>query len=127
MDTPDIIFKLLKEQHRTQKELAEYLGVPQSTITDWKKRKTTSYNNYLKPMTGFFAVTLDYLMYGEERGTHHSKLYISGRTSAGHVVKASGKVAVANSDVSEVTEIFKSLSADGQSEALSYLRYLKNK
>ena len=34
------IFKILDERHMTQKEFSERTGIPQSTISDWRKKNT---------------------------------------------------------------------------------------
>ena len=39
MNTVDIILNLLKEQHKQQKELTQFLGIGEGAIADWKKRK----------------------------------------------------------------------------------------
>ena len=34
------VFKLLKEKNISQKEFSEATGIAQSTISDWKRKKT---------------------------------------------------------------------------------------
>lgn len=34
------VFKILDEMHMTQKEFSERTGIPQSTISDWRKKNT---------------------------------------------------------------------------------------
>ena len=34
------IFRILDERHMTQKEFSERTGIPQSTISDWRKKNT---------------------------------------------------------------------------------------
>ena len=36
----DRIFQKLEELNMTQKEFSEKTGIPQSTISDWRKKKT---------------------------------------------------------------------------------------
>ncbi|MGN9056982.1 helix-turn-helix domain-containing protein [Bariatricus sp. HCP28S3_A7] len=36
----DRIFELLKERKMTQKEFAQRIGIAESSISDWKKKRT---------------------------------------------------------------------------------------
>ena len=37
----DRIFHKLEEMNMTQKEFSEKTGIPQTTVSDWRKKKTT--------------------------------------------------------------------------------------
>ena len=41
MTISDRVFELLKENHISQKSFSELTGIPQSTISDWKKKELT--------------------------------------------------------------------------------------
>lgn len=54
----DWIFQLLKEQNRTQEDLANYLGISKTVISAWKKMKSKSYYTYLDRIAAFFDTDL---------------------------------------------------------------------
>lgn len=55
------IYKLLKEQGKEVKELAEYIGLTASKISDWKAGRAKSYYKYTTKIAEFFGVSVDYL------------------------------------------------------------------
>lgn len=61
------IISLLKEQHKTQKNLTDYLGITQNAFTDWKSGRIKSYTKHLEKIAEFFGVSVDYLI-----GSEHS-------------------------------------------------------
>lgn len=65
MTIPERILRELEKQHKTQKELADYLNIRPQTITDWKNGKTKSYQKYLQDISKFLGVSLLYL-HGED-------------------------------------------------------------
>ena len=62
MATLNKILSLLKEQHKTQKELMEYLGLGKTAFTGWKSGKNTSYLKKLPEIADFFGVSVEYLL-----------------------------------------------------------------
>lgn len=59
MSTIDKICNLLIEQHKTQKQLTDRLGIDKSTFTQWKNGKSKSYRKYIKEIASFFNVPID--------------------------------------------------------------------
>ncbi len=59
------IVMLLKQQHKTQKELTQYLGITQNAMTDWKSGRIKSYTKHLPKIAEFFGVTTDRLIGSE--------------------------------------------------------------
>ncbi|MBQ7089151.1 MAG: helix-turn-helix domain-containing protein [Clostridia bacterium] len=55
------IFEELARAGKTQKELAEYLGIKQQAITNWKQRLNTSYTKYIHGIADFLGVSVAYL------------------------------------------------------------------
>ena len=62
MCTLSNILDLLKEKNRSQKSLTDFLGISNSTFTDWKSGRNKSYNKYLPQIAEFFDVSVDYLL-----------------------------------------------------------------
>ncbi len=80
------IIMLLKQQHRTQKELTEYLGITPNAVTDWKSGRIKSYTKHLSRIADFFGVSTDCLLGAEggsdmaELSMHEKALIIAYRT-----------------------------------------------
>ncbi|WP_317853807.1 XRE family transcriptional regulator [Chakrabartyella piscis] len=62
MDTMDRIEELVKDNQMNQADLARATGARSSSVSDWFKRKSTSYNKYLSEIADCFGVTTDYLL-----------------------------------------------------------------
>ena len=63
MDTLDKISELLFKQQKTQKDLADHLGLNKNVFTEWKKGKSKSYERrYLYQIADFLGVSADYLL-----------------------------------------------------------------
>ena len=69
--------KLLKEKGLTAYRVAKETGVTQSTLSDWKRGRSTPKTENMKKIADFLIVSVDYLMTGNEpssAGTTSSKL-----------------------------------------------------
>lgn len=61
MCTLDIILQELKKQHKSQKQLAEHLGMSKNAISEWKSGRNESYKKYLPEIADFLEVSVSYL------------------------------------------------------------------
>ena len=61
------VFDVLKEQNKTQSELASILGIKQSAIASWKIDNTNPKAEYLPKIANFLNVSVDYLV-GIDKG-----------------------------------------------------------
>lgn len=59
------ITKLLDENHISQKALADYLNIPASRISEWKKGKSSSYKDYINQISDFFNLPASYFFDGQ--------------------------------------------------------------
>lgn len=66
MATLDKIYSLMKAKGKTQKELADYLGLSKSAFTGWKNGNNKSYRKYISEIAEFLDVSADYLL-GKEK------------------------------------------------------------
>ncbi len=66
MNLGTIIRKLRREKDLTQEQLAEYLNISVSAVSQWESGKTSPDLSLLVPLANFFEVSLDVLF---ERGT----------------------------------------------------------
>lgn len=62
MTAAEKIFVLLEKQNKTQKELSEFLGVSESTVSLWQTGTTKSYNKHISKIASFLSVSADYLL-----------------------------------------------------------------
>lgn len=60
------IFNLMKMKGVRQTDLANYLGLSQNAITQWKTHKTRSYMRYLDQLAEYFDVSKDDLLHADK-------------------------------------------------------------
>lgn len=60
------ILILLKEKNLTQKALSEYVGIKQSTISDWKGKGSSPSSEYISKICEFLNISPTYLLTGKE-------------------------------------------------------------
>lgn len=61
------IFKQLLQKHKISPyKVSKDTGIPQATLTDWKKGRSTPKHDKLQKIADYFGVTLDYLVTGRE-------------------------------------------------------------
>ena len=56
------ILPLFEKSGLTDKEIEKELGLPNTTINDWKRKKTKSYLKYIPAIASYFKVSADYLL-----------------------------------------------------------------
>ena len=61
--------KLLKEKGLTAYRISKETGVTQSTLSDWKRGRSTPKTENMKKIADFLNVSVDYLMTGKEPNT----------------------------------------------------------
>ena len=62
------ILEQLKECGKTEKDMTKYLGIAESSFTEWKYGNRKTFLRYTGEMAEYFNVPVDYLLYGEEEG-----------------------------------------------------------
>ena len=67
MDIVDRIFALLEQNKLEQKAFAAEIGVAPSKVSEWKKRKSTSYNRRLPEIAHVLNTSVEYLLNGQEK------------------------------------------------------------
>ncbi len=60
------LFKLLGGKRGSQKELADYIGISDSTINKWKTRGSDIPSEYIPKIAEFLGVSKSYLLTGKE-------------------------------------------------------------
>ena len=67
MDTVDRIFLLVDKMYSEQREFAADLGIPASRVSEWRRKKSTSYNKRLPQIAIVLGTTVEYLVTGENK------------------------------------------------------------
>lgn len=75
----EIFAELLDQSGKKTIDVARATGIPSSTFTDWKKGRSTPKQDKLKKIAGFFNVSVDYLMTGNESDSE--KYYLNNETA----------------------------------------------
>lgn len=63
------VFEELKKQKKKQKDLAAYIGISTSAVSDWKKKGTNPSAENISAIADFLEVSIDYLLTGTENHT----------------------------------------------------------
>ena len=74
MEITQRIFDLLKSKNKSKAELARYLGVRPTTVTEWDTKRKKPSVEHISRISEFLNVSCDYLLTGEE---YHSNTNIS--------------------------------------------------
>lgn len=62
----EIFEQLLQKYGLTAYKVSKETGITQSTLSDWKRGRSTPKSDNMKKIADFFGVTVDYLMTGKE-------------------------------------------------------------
>ena len=108
----DRIFELLKERKMTQKEFAQRTGIAESSISDWKKKRTNPVSDKILIICEVLGVSPYELLSGAEH---------TGSRSREHDTYVISKGA----DVGMLVESYQKLDSDMQKRLRGYLEALK--
>ena len=79
-DTVDRIFELVDGKFKEQKDFASVLGVPAPRVSEWRKRKSASFQRCLPQIAEALGTTTEYLLTGngpQKRGVVYDSDAIS--------------------------------------------------
>ena len=92
----DRIFELLKEKKMTQKEFAQRTGIAESSISDWKRKRTNPVSDKILIICEVLEVTPYELLSGAEptgsRSRDNNTYVISKGTEIGMLVESYQKL-----------------------------------
>lgn len=114
MNISERILELIEEKGMTQKEFAEKTGIAQSTISDWKRKKTNPIAEKIMIIAETLGVTPEELLSGAE---------ISGTRSR----KEKTFVIDKDTEIGEVIETYQSLDKNARERLLGYMHALKER
>lgn len=107
MTIRDRIFDKLTELNMTQKEFAKRTGIPETTVSDWKKKKTNPTAEKILIICKVLNVTPEWLLSGVEiHGTRSNKPNLIAIDTG--------------TEVGELVEVFNSCDATSQARILGY-------
>ena len=92
MTISDRIFDLIRKKRMTQKEFAEKTGISQSTISEWKSKRTNPTSEKIMIICEVLDVTPEWLLSGSdntgERGNELPWFVVSRESELGDLVSA---------------------------------------
>lgn len=107
----DRIFELLKEQKMSQKEFAKRTGIAESSISDWKKKRTNPVADKILIISEVLGVSPYDLLSGAENAggrSRENKLYVISK----------------DSELGKLVETYQSLDQTMQRRLMGYLEAL---
>lgn len=111
MTVSEKIFKIIDEQKMTQKEFSERTGIPQSTISDWRKKNTNPASDKILIICEVLGITPYELLSGVKE---------EGCRSKG--VKC--QIIAEGTEEEILLELFDSLDRDRKNRVLGYMKAL---
>ena len=107
----DRIFELLKEKKMSQKEFAQRTGIAESSISDWKKKRTNPVSDKILIICEVLEVSPYDLLSGAEHTGNRSRVHDTYVISKG-------------SEVGYLIEAYQKLDSGQQKRLLGYLEAL---
>ena len=107
----DRIFELLKERGMSQKSFAQKTGIAESTISDWKKKKTNPVSDKILIISETLGVTPYELLSGAEHTGSRSK------KNATYVVDK-------GTELGALIETYQSMDTEDQKRLIGYMQAL---
>lgn len=78
--TLETILYLIDTDERPQVNLAQYLNIPKSSISDWRSGKSCSYRKFIAQIALYYAVSADALIFGYAKNyTEYSPEFTPGK------------------------------------------------
>lgn len=117
--------KIISESGQKQKDLAEYVGVKQSTVSDWINKGTSPKIENIYKIVEFFNITFEYLFTGEQPPIKQEM-----SSSSGSAMVAYGTATIHNSPKvsemeEELIEEFQKLNFKDKRKIFDYIDTLK--
>ena len=107
------LFLLLAEAHRSQKDLADFIGVNERNIASWKQRGSDPPAKLIVKIAAFFDVSVEWLLTGEE---HPRDSFVNNGSVSGNLGPHTGTIIVRNGgekllseECAELVRVYESL------------------
>ena len=113
MTISEKIFRILDEKKITQKEFSERTGIPQSTISDWRKKNTNPASDKILIICEVLNLSpYELLSAVQEEGTRSNKMKM--------------RVIADGSEEGIILELYDNLNQNSKNRLLGYMEALKN-
>lgn len=113
MTISEKIFEILDTKGISQKEFSLATGIPQSTISDWRKKNTNPASDKILIICDFLEVTPYRLLSNvKEAGTRTNKMDY--------------RIVVEGTEEAQLIEIYEGLDAKARARLLGYIEALKD-
>ena len=128
------IFEELKKQKKKQKDLATYIGISTSAVSDWKKKGTNPSAENISVIADFLEVSTDYLLTGKEcyadeteKGNNiHTGNVTNSKIVGGHDNSSNSSDSISD-DALEIDKIIKSFEPKKRAKFLYQVYELAEK
>lgn len=107
----DRIFELLRERKLSQKEFSKRTGIAESTISDWKRKRTNPVSDKIMIISEVLGVTPSELLSGAE--------HVGARSNENTTF-----VVEKGTDLGVVVETYQNLDMERQKQLLGYMQAL---
>lgn len=110
LDTVDRIFELADAKFKEQKDFAQAIGYFPSKVSEWKARKSKSYQKRLPQIAEVLGTSVDYLLTGEKK----EPTTVSGDGQAAKLAQALRDIGIdvdqlSEADVRKIAKLAKTL------------------
>ena len=107
------VFDKMREMHMSQKEFSEKTGIPQSTISEWKIRKTNPASDKIMIICQALGVSPEWLLSGTDTAGNRGK-------------KNDYLVTDRNSEIGYIIETYNELDYDRKKRLIGYMEALSD-
>lgn len=104
------IFQIMKEKGMSQKEFSDKTGISQSTVSDWKRRKTNPAADKLIVICEVLQMSADELLTGTRNYSRATNSY---------------EMISKKSEEYELIKVFRSFNEENKNKVLGYIDALK--
>ena len=112
MTISEKVFELLDSKGISQKEFSSATGIPQSTISDWRKKKTNPASDKILIICDFLDVSPYQLLSNvKEEGTRTNKM--------------SYRIVVEGTEEDQLIEAYEGLDAKARARVLGYIEAIR--
>lgn len=118
MTISERIFKILEEKHMSQSEFARKVGLPNSTVSDWKRKKTNPSIDKAMSICEVLGITPEQLLTGKDIDDDYYTSSKNDRTKENH------RIIVTSTDI-DILNDFHSMKAAQRKRLLKYISALK--
>lgn len=82
----EIFEQLLQKYGVSSYKVAKETGVTQSTLSDWKRGRSTPKSENMKKLADYFGVSIDYLMTGKDDSEKEPKLNLKDEKDIKNII-----------------------------------------